>query len=108
MERKTIQIRIQRFDPNVDQKPYISTYTIPHMMSMNVLDAFDYIFENIDSSLAYFKHVECHQGVCKRCGVKVNGKPSLACATSVEDKMEITPINNNIIRDLFVASKPKQ
>lgn len=105
MSSKTIQVKILRSNPDTTQPATFQIYTVPLNQDLSVLDVLDYIFETMDNSLAYFKHAECNQGICKRCGMKVNGKPVLACITPVAGDIVLTPLNNNVIRDLVVHSR---
>lgn len=83
-------------------------YDVPVQAGTTVMDILDYIYDNLDSSLAYYRHSRCNQGICGRCAVKVDGKTVLACTAVVDyEKNNITldPAGNNIIRDLVVLSK---
>lgn len=76
--------------------------TAPHWTVMQVLD---YIAENRDSTLAYYRHSACCHGICGRCALKVNGKVGLACATEVGDaaELKLEPKNEKVLRDLVTA-----
>ena len=68
---------------------------------MTVLGVLDYIYENIDSGLAYYQ--SCRNGRCKACWVKVNGKPVLSCKTIATNGIKISPLEKfALIRDLVV------
>jgi succinate dehydrogenase/fumarate reductase-like Fe-S protein len=68
---------------------------------MSVTNVLDYIYENLDSSLAYY--TSCHRGVCGRCLMIVNGKTRLACIELVTDNLTLNPLpNHRVIRDLVV------
>ncbi len=76
-------------------------YKVPSAGEMTVLGVLDYIYEEIDSSLAYYK--SCRIGTCKGCWVEVNGKSALSCRVLAEDSMRIAPLKDRtIIRDLVV------
>ncbi|SBV93156.1 conserved hypothetical protein [uncultured Eubacteriales bacterium] len=71
-----------------------------------VMQALDYIYENLDHSLAYFRHSACCQGICGRCAVKVNGRTVLACTEKIDPQTErllLEPAGQRIIRDLVTA-----
>lgn len=74
---------------------------MPHW---TVMDALDYISENSDSTIAYFKHGACDHGICGRCALRVNGKVKLACSTEISEEkaLELTPMNDKVLRDLVV------
>lgn len=67
----------------------------------SVMDVLDYIYENLDGTLSYYRHSVCNQGICGRCGVKANGKVGLACVTRVVDEeLYLEPKNDRIVKDL--------
>ena len=81
-------------------------YKVPLEEDMTVLGVLDYIYENIDSSLAYYQ--SCRFGRCKGCLVVVDGKPVLSCDSTAKDGMKIAPVEKfEVIRDLVVdLNKP--
>ena len=102
MEKK-IKVRIARFDPAVDSSQHYQTYEVPLTPRMTVMDALDYIYENLDPSLAYHSHTSCHRRICARCNVKIDNKAGLSCHTEVSGDMTIEPLPGfKIVRDLVV------
>ncbi|RLI17061.1 succinate dehydrogenase, partial [Candidatus Bathyarchaeota archaeon] len=69
---KVVEFRIHRYDPQ-SKRRYISTYKVPIRKGTTLLDAFNYIKDNLDETLT-FRH-SCRMGICGSCGVNVNGKP---------------------------------
>ena len=68
---------------------------------MSVFSLLDYIYENYDRSLAYYK--SCRIGKCTGCLVKVDGKSKLACTTLAKNGMKIGPARGHkVIRDLVI------
>ncbi|MQL56557.1 succinate dehydrogenase/fumarate reductase iron-sulfur subunit [Acidianus ambivalens] len=70
-----------------------------------VIEALRRIKTEQDPTLSF--RASCHMGVCGSCGMKINGKPKLACKTLIvnEGKKEITiePMDNfPVIKDLIV------
>ena len=102
MTQKPIKVKIQRFDQHKDNLPYFQDYEVPLEKGMSVLDVLIYIYENIDSTLAYYNHAACRRGVCVRCTLKVNEKVVISCQTEATDDMIITPRRGEIVRDLVV------
>ena len=101
MPQKNIKVKVLRFDPALEERPHYQTYEVPLTEGMTVLDVLDYIYENIDCSLAYFDHAACRHGMCGGCTLLINGKPSLACQTPVYEDIVIEPLSNfEIVRDL--------
>jgi succinate dehydrogenase/fumarate reductase-like Fe-S protein len=76
-------------------------YKVPITGETTVLGVLDYIYEEIDSSIAYYK--SCRSGRCKGCWIVVNDKPALSCQFPAKDSMRLSPLTNReIIRDLVV------
>jgi len=95
---------ITRFDPDKDQAPRQQSYEVPVQPDWKVLDALNYIKDELDGSLSH--RWSCRMAVCGSCGMMVNGKPSLTCKDAVADygnRLEIAPLANfPIVRDLVV------
>jgi succinate dehydrogenase / fumarate reductase, iron-sulfur subunit len=88
-------------------------YKVPVRESISVLGILDYIYDHIDSTLAFYK--SCRHGRCKGCWVLVNGKPVLSCEAVATDGMRISAVEKfETIRDLvvdfrrFVDLRPKE
>jgi succinate dehydrogenase / fumarate reductase, iron-sulfur subunit len=99
----TVRLQVQRFDPLTDEKPRMVDYDIPKREGMTVLDALLYARDYLDHSIAL--RFSCRQASCGSCGMKINGRPRLACYTQVEElggeKVLAQPMDNfAIIRDL--------
>jgi len=76
-------------------------YKVPITGETTVLGVLDYIYEEIDSSLAFYK--SCRSGRCKGCWIVVNDKLVLSCQFPAVDSMRLSPLTNRaIIRDLVV------
>ena len=82
------------------------TYEVPLFAeTMTVMTILDYIYQNLDHSLAYYRHSSCCQAACGRCRVKLNGAIVLACAKEIlPDTQEIvlTPAGERVVRDLVI------
>jgi succinate dehydrogenase/fumarate reductase-like Fe-S protein len=101
MSHKNIEVTVLRFDPAVDREPYPQTYQVPLTEGMSVLEVLDYIYRNVDGSLAYYDHAACQHGICRRCTVVINGRPSLMCQTLVEGDITVEPPPRlEVVRDL--------
>ena len=83
LKKKQISIKVKRYRPTEDSEPYFQEYKIPVKPDMVVLDALNYIKDNVDGSLTY--RWSCRMGVCGSCGSNVNGKPKLTCETLIDD-----------------------
>ena len=85
----------------------IKHYQVPAFSAdTTIMDVLDYIYSNLDHSLAYYRHSACNQGICARCTVKLNGKTVLACATQIPENAEsivLEPGAGPVVRDLVVS-----
>ena len=103
MESEMINVKLFRYDPTKDEKPYYQNYEIPFEPGMSAMNALDYIYQNLDGSIAYYDHAGCALGICARCTAKVNGKPGLLCQTPVEGNLVVEPLSESkVIRDLVI------
>ncbi len=98
-----IKLLVQRFNPTVDAGPHFAEYSVPVREGMTVLDAILYARDYIDHSIAV--RFSCRQASCGSCGMKVNGKASLACYTQLAElkgeRVVAQPMDNfAIIKDL--------
>ena len=81
-------------------------YEIPCEDRMSIFSVLDYIRENYDRSLSFYK--SCRIGRCSGCIVEVDGKNKLACTTLARDGMKIGPAKGHkIIRDLVTEYPTK-
>ena len=108
MVENKITVEVFRFDPSVNDEPYYETYETPLEQGASAMDLLDYIYQNLDGTLAYFDHAACSLGICARCAGRVNGKPGLLCQTIVEGNIVIEPISESrVIKDLVVERGEK-
>lgn len=100
-----ITIQVQRYLPEQRDSPFFQDYEVPMEEKWVILDALNHIKDHIDGSLTY--RWSCRMGVCGSCGMMVNGKPALTCATFLEDyapgPIRVEPLSYfGVIRDLVV------
>ncbi len=98
-----VRLVVQRFDPFADARPRLVEYSVPRRAGMTVLDALLYARDYLDHSIAL--RFSCRQASCGSCGMKINGRPALACYTQVDElkgeKVLAQPMDNfAIIKDL--------
>jgi len=103
---KTITLRIQRYNPNTDQKKRWIDFQIPYEKWTTVLDAILDAKEHFDHSIGV--RYSCRQASCGSCGMIINGRPRLACFTKITELgtniITVEPMYNfPIIRDLVVS-----
>lgn len=104
MTNKTLKVKVFRFNPSVDSNYYYNSYEVPFQEGMSAMNALDYIYQNIDSSLAYYDHAGCDLGVCGRCTGRINGKPGLFCQTIIDTTdIILEPLSKeNVLKDLVM------
>jgi fumarate reductase iron-sulfur subunit len=97
-------IVLTRFDPDKDETPRKQEYQVPCEPSWKVLDAVNFIKDELDSTISY--RWSCRMAVCGSCGMMVNGEPKLTCKAALDEygsRVEIEPLANfPIVRDLVV------
>jgi len=102
-----IRINVLRFDPSSGQPPRYDTFVVPRKSGMVVGEALEYIYEHLDSSLAF--RYECRTRQCGSCLIQVDGEPRLACKEPLGEREEITlePLGMlPIVRDLVTDRTP--
>jgi succinate dehydrogenase / fumarate reductase, iron-sulfur subunit len=109
-------LKIRRFDPKSGQAAYWDEHSVELGASNSVLDAILKIRDEVDGSVGI--RCSCQQAICGSCGVRMNGKPGLACNTHLgvaaarkheagdgggPPVIEVEPMGNMpVIRDLIV------
>jgi fumarate reductase iron-sulfur subunit len=95
---------VTRFDPDRDEEPRTQSYEVPCRPDWKILDALNYIKDELDPSLSH--RWSCRMAVCGSCGMNVDGKPTLTCKEAVADygdEVLVEPLSNfPVIRDLVV------
>lgn len=100
-----ITLEVARYSPEQHDRPCFQSYEVPAHKDWVVLDALNYIKDNLDGSLTY--RWSCRMGICGSCGMMVNGEPKLTCATFLsahaanKGKIRVEPLRYfPVIRDL--------
>ena len=96
-------MQVRRYRPEEETEPSWQSYQVPLRQDWMVLDALNYIKDNLDGSLSY--RWACRMGVCGSCGMMVNGRPVLTCATYLASLLpgpvKVEPLQGfPVIRDL--------
>jgi succinate dehydrogenase/fumarate reductase-like Fe-S protein len=103
MVEKMINVKVFRFDPTMDPEPYFKSYQVPFEKGMSAMTALDFIYQNLDSALAYYDHAGCDLGICGRCTGKINGQAGLFCQTVIQGDVVLEPtFKERVIKDLVV------
>jgi succinate dehydrogenase iron-sulfur subunit len=115
-------LKIRRFDPQSGQAAYWDEHRVDLDETQSVLDGLLKVRNEVDGSIGV--RCSCQQAICGSCGVRMNGRPGLACNTHLgtaadrkwrteavggrpeegeERVIEIEPMGNMpVIRDLIV------
>lgn len=105
MSQIQVELEVMRYRPEMDDKPFFQTYQVPCEEEWVVLDALNYVKDEMDRTLSY--RWSCHMFVCGSCGMVINGEPKLACKAFLRDykgKIRVEPLANfPIERDLVIV-----
>lgn len=108
-----VNLRIRRFNPELDEKPYWGEYGLKDVHSVDrVLDLLHHVKWHIDGTLGFRR--SCAHGVCGSDAMRINGRNSLACKVLVKDlirgdkgMIQVEPILGlPVIKDLIVDMEP--
>jgi fumarate reductase iron-sulfur subunit len=105
MAEPRVTLEIFRYRPETEREPTFQRYEVPFREDWVVLDAINYLKDQIDGTLSY--RWSCRMGVCGSCGMMINGDPKLACAVYLKDyypaPIRIEPLANfPVERDLVI------
>jgi fumarate reductase iron-sulfur subunit len=104
VQKKTFVVT--RFDPDRDDVPRKQSYEIPVEPGWKVLDALNFIKDEVDATLSH--RWSCRMAVCGSCGMLVDGEPKLTCKDSLDnygDTVDVAPLSNfPVIRDLVIET----
>ncbi|HEY8449015.1 MAG TPA: succinate dehydrogenase iron-sulfur subunit [Bacillota bacterium] len=99
-----VRIRIKRFDPSKDERPYYQEFTVDVAPTDRLLDALNKIKWEQDGTLSYRR--SCAHGVCGSDAMLVNGVNRLACRLLIRDlgtNITVEPLRGfKVIKDLVV------
>jgi len=109
MSEKIISVKVFRFNPSVDKEPHYESYQVPFEKGMSAMSALDYIYQNLDSTIAYYDHAGCDLGICARCTGVINGKPGLFCQTVLEGDTTLEPmLQAAVVKDLVTKKREEK
>jgi len=99
-----ITMRIKRYNPEKDVKPYFKEYVVEAEGTDRVLDALNHIKWYEDGELSYRR--SCAHGICGSDAMRINGRNRLACKMlmgEVGSKVTIEPLLGfTVLKDLIV------
>jgi len=103
-----VHLKIKRFNPEKDEKPWWGEYEFQAEPTDRVLDALHYVKDYLDGTLAFRR--SCGHGICGSDAMRINGRNLLACKVLVRDigtNITIEPLLAlPVIKDLIVDMEP--
>ncbi len=104
-----ITLKLFRYNPEKDKKPYYDTFTVEAEPTDRVLDLMENVKGHQDGSLSFRR--SCAHGVCGSCAMRINGQNRLACKTLVQDikstRITVEPILGlPVLKDMIVDMDP--
>ncbi len=108
---RSITVRIQRFNPDVDSEPHLEAFEVEAQPGMTVLDALQDIKATVDGSVTFRR--SCRHAICGSCAAEINGRHMLMCETPLADaagpegQVTVGPLRYlPVIKDLVVDRAP--
>lgn len=99
-----MRLTIFRYNPEVDQSPYMQDYQIALQPGDRMLLDVLMRIRELDDSLTFRK--SCREGVCGSDGMNINGRNGLACVTplaGLKEPVVLRPLPRfSVVRDLVV------
>jgi succinate dehydrogenase / fumarate reductase iron-sulfur subunit len=103
-----VELRIHRFNPEVDEQAHFETYAVEAEPNDQVLDVLNQVKWYQDGSLAYRR--SCGHGICGSDAMRINGVNRLACKVLVRDvgsNITVEPILGlPVLKDMIVDMEP--
>ena len=102
-------LRLRRYSPESGEAPYWEEFEVDLDGKRSVLDGILQVKDRTDASIAI--RCSCRAAICGSCGVRINGKPNLAChmhldhaaENAVDGVITVEPMGNMpVIKDLIV------
>ncbi len=95
-----LTLKISRYNPDI-RRSWVQGYRLKAGRILRFVDLFQKINDEQDPTLAW--RSSCEHGQCGTCGMKINGKPLLACELLVENAVEIFKTQTFTVEPLTVA-----
>ena len=103
-------VKIKRYNPEIDAKPHFETYAVEAEPNDRVLDVLHIVKWKHDGTLTLRR--SCAHGICGSDAMRINGRNRLACKTLIKDLDISQPIYVEAIKglplekDLIVDMEP--
>lgn len=102
------KLKVFRYDPKKDEKPYYQTFKVEAEPTDRLLDCLNRIRWERDPTLSF--RMSCGHGICGSDGMRINGIAGLPCQKLVKDfegEILIEPLQVfRVIKDLVVDLDP--
>jgi succinate dehydrogenase / fumarate reductase iron-sulfur subunit len=103
-----VHLKIQRYNPEKDNKPWWSEHDVEVEQTDRVLDALHQVKWYHDGTLTLRR--SCAHGICGSDAMRINGRNALACKVLIKDagnKLTVQPLLGlPLIKDLIVDMEP--
>lgn len=83
---KTVTMRVQRFNPDVDKKPHLQEFAVEMTPETTILDALEAIKAEQDGSVTFRR--SCRHAICGSCAMSVNGRNTLVCNRRLSEHLD--------------------
>ncbi|HEX2040944.1 MAG TPA: 2Fe-2S iron-sulfur cluster-binding protein, partial [Acidimicrobiales bacterium] len=83
MSRITVHLKVKRYNPDRDKKPYWQEFDVEAEPTDRVLDALHTAKWEHDGTLSFRR--SCAHGVCGSDAMVINGSNALACIKLIQD-----------------------
>ncbi|MEA2391836.1 MAG: succinate dehydrogenase / fumarate reductase, iron-sulfur subunit [Solirubrobacteraceae bacterium] len=103
-------LKLRRFDPESGEAPYWERFTVDLDSHRSVLEGILAAKADTDGSIGI--RCSCRAAICGSCGVRINGRPGLACHTHLDTaaeaageggEIQVEPMGNMpVVKDLIV------
>ncbi len=104
----TVNLKVKRFNPEKDKRPYWAEYNLNVRNTDRVLDILHQVKWEMDGSLTFRR--SCAHGICGSDAMLINGVNRLACKVLVKDvgtTISVEPIRGlPVKKDLVVDMEP--
>ena len=82
----TAKLKIKRYNPEKDKKPYYQTFEVEMTPETTVLGALEDIKANQDGSLTFRR--SCRHAICGSCAMMVNRQNTLVCSKPLAETLD--------------------
>lgn len=82
----TATIRIKRFNPDIDNKPYWQNFEVEYTPESTILSILEEIKAHHDGSLTFRR--SCRHAICGSCAMMVNRRNTLVCTKPIHEALK--------------------